>query len=446
MDRRANQQTNRWHIRLQNPLAVQDRRMATPFSSQVEREKLPLDKDWKKDLEAHSPVEVLADREASSVARWLRTHPGVKLISRDRAGAYAEGAKRGAPRAKQVADRFHLLVNLREAIQDSLTRHQDRLPMIAGERAEPPPSSPERAGAPASGTSPRAKSPQERAHDERGGPEPAAEHGRILTAAERRRQVSRTNRLARYEQVVTLSHQGFSERAIARQMHISRQVVHRFVSAGRFPERAQAGKRQSKLDPFLPTLRHRWEQGCRNGLQLAREIQAQGYSGSASLVCHVIGDWRANSPRPPKRERGRERQAAPPVRRRLSPRQASWLFVKEHEQLTADQVVLIERVCQADADLHQLYQLGQDFVTMVKQRQSKRLAPWLARAQRSACVELQGFAFGIKRDYAAVKAGLSLPWNQGQLEGQITRLKLLKRQMYGRARFDLLRLRVLSRA
>ncbi len=127
-------------------------------------------------------------------------------------------------------------------------------------------------------------------------------------------------------------------------------------------------------------------------------------------------------------------------------RQASWVFVKDQAQLTADQRALIECICQEHTTLQQLYQLGQDFVQMVKQRQVRQLDGWLAQAQQSSSVELRGFASGIKRDYTAVQAALSLPWSQGQVEGQITRLKLLKRQMYGRARFDLLRLRVLSTA
>jgi transposase len=235
-------------------------------------------------------------------------------------------------------------------------------------------------------------------------------------------------------------------RAIARQLHISRKVVHRSVSAEAFPERVPTGRRQSKLAPYLPYLRQRWEQGCHNGLQLAREIQAQGFRGSASLVGKLTGDWRARLPGPPERVRGKKRQAAPPAKRRLSPRHASWLFVKDQQQLTADQRALIERICQTHADLQELYQLGQDFVQMVKQRQARRLAPWLARARKSSSAELQGFASGIKRDYAAVQAALSLPWSQGQVEGQITRLKFLKRQMYGRAQFDVLRSRVLRRA
>jgi transposase len=229
-------------------------------------------------------------------------------------------------------------------------------------------------------------------------------------------------------------------------LHVSRQLVHRFVTAGTFPERAASSRRQSKLDPYLPYLRQRWEQGSHNGLQLAREIQAQGFRGSASLVGQLLSDWRARLPEPLERVRGKKRQAAPPAKRQVSARQASWLFVKSKEQLTADQQELMKRICQANADVQELYQLGQDFVLMIKQRQPKRLDPWLARAQKSASGELRGFASGIKRDYAAVKAALSLPWSQGQVEGQITRLKYLKRQMYGRAHFDLLRSRVLHRA
>jgi transposase len=122
------------------------------------------------------------------------------------------------------------------------------------------------------------------------------------------------------------------------------------------------------------------------------------------------------------------------------------LFITPKEQLTAEQQQLLERTCQATADLQELYGLGQDFVLMVKQRKPRRLDHWLLRAQRSASVELRGFASGIKRDHAAVKAALSFVWSQGQVEGQITRLKMLKRQMYGRAHFELLRSRVLRRA
>jgi transposase len=397
------------------------------------------------DLQAHCPVEVLPDREADTVVRWLRAHRGVKIISRDRAGAYAEAATRGAPRARQVADRYHVLVNLRDTIKGTLTRTSGSLPEMAAERGEsrattqPTMAAPQASYAPAETAS--QTEPAGVPQDQR-----EASGARSLTVAEQRRQIRRAHRLARYEQIIALHRAGLSLRAIARHLHVSRKVVHRAVRAGTFPERAPTGRRPSKLDRYLPYLRQRWAEGCHNGSQLARELETQGFRGSASLVRRLTGDWRARLPGPAERVRGKKRQAAPPVKRRLSPRHASWLFVRDPQQLTADQRALIERICHTNTDLQDLYQLGQDFVQMVKQRQARRLDGWLIRAHQSALVELRGFASGIKRDYAAVKAALSLPWSQGQVEGQITRLKLLKRQMYGRAHFEVLRSRVLRRA
>ena len=229
------------------------------------------------DLQAHCPVEVLPDREAATVVRWLRAHRGVQIISRDRAGAYAEAATRGAPRARQVADRYHILVNLRDALKGTLARTSGSLPEVAAERGEPRASS-----QPAMASLQASRAPEDTApQDERAGApqdQREASGARPLTIAEQRRQISRASRLARYEQIIALHRQGLSQRAIARHLHVSRKVVHRSVRAGTFPERVPTGRRQSKLTPYLPYLRRRWEQGCHNGRQLAREIQAQRIS------------------------------------------------------------------------------------------------------------------------------------------------------------------------
>ena len=396
------------------------------------------------DLQAHCPVEVLPDREADTVVRWLRAHRGVKIISRDRAGAYAEAATRGAPRAKQVADRYHILVNLRDAIKGTLARKSGSLPEMIAERGEPHSSFQSAMGSLEASRAPDGTAPE----DERAGApqdQREASGARPLTVAEQRRQISRANRLVRYEQIIALHRQGLSQRAIARQLHVSRKVVHRSVSAGTFPERTPTGKRQSKLDPFLPYLRKRWGRAvttaCNSHVNCgSKDFADQPRWSASSLVpgehAYRIGGAGARQ----------ETAGGTPCQARLTPRQASWLFVKDQAQFTTDQRALTQRICHTNADLQELYQLGQDFVQMVKQRQARRLDGWLARAQQSSSVELRGFASGIKRDYAAVKAALSLPWSQGQVEGHITRLKFLKRQMYGRAQFDVLRSRVLRRA
>jgi transposase len=365
------------------------------------------------DLEARCPVDLLPDREAASVARWLREHPGVKLISRDRAGMYAEGAKRGAPRAKQIADHYHLLVNLRDTLKDALACHQDSLPVVE-ERGKPADSLPEEPAQPAPAAPLPVPAPPK---PEAGEALASSAETPKLSAAQRRRQVSRANRYARYQQIQALAQAGVSQRAIARQLHLSRGCVRRYVTATSFPERTLPGKRQSKLDPYLPYLRQRWEQGCHNGRQLAQEIENQGFRGSASLVRLLIGGWRASLPAPEPGGRSSKRRTPPPAPRRVSARQASWWFVTPPEQLTDAQRVLLERVCQANATLQELYQLGQQFALMVKQRRPRRLDPWLRRVSQSSSTDLHGFASGIKRDYAAVKMALSVQWSQGQVEG-----------------------------
>jgi len=190
------------------------------------------------DLEARCPVDLLADREAASVARWLREHPGVKLISRDRAGMYAQGAKRGAPRAKHIADRYHLLVNLRDTLKDALAGQQDSLPVVE-EHGKPASLSPAEPAQPTAATAVPDQGPPRQAVGEAGA---VAAETPQLTAAQRRRQVSRANRYARYQQILALARAGLSQRAIAGQLHLSRGCVHRYVTAESFPERAQPGQ------------------------------------------------------------------------------------------------------------------------------------------------------------------------------------------------------------
>jgi transposase len=264
--------------------------------------------------------------------------------------------------------------------------------------------------------------------------------------AESVRQVRRGKRYERYQAVVELHHHGLGRRAIARQTGLSRNTVHRYLQAGTFPEQRVRPKRRSLLDPYLPYLRERWGAGCQNAAQLARELQDRGYRGSPTTLRALISDWRASSPSSARRTSGPKRTTPAPSRRRLSSRQASFLVVKQPEALAPTQQRYLEQICQASDELKRVYDLTQQFVSMVRQRQAEQLDAWLSHVKGQGHHELIGFASGIKRDDAAVRAGLSRVESNGQVEGQITRLKYLKRQMYGQAKFDLLRLRVLHAA
>jgi transposase len=273
---------------------------------------------------------------------------------------------------------------------------------------------------------------------------------RPLTAPEWRRNVSREKRYALYEDVRALRRQGLSHYAIADTLGISRPTVRRFLAAEQFPERLAGPKRQrqSIVAPYLPFLRERWQAECHNGRQLFREAKARGYAGSPAQLERVTTQWRKDLPPSPPASKGlpRPTPVTAPKRQRLSSQKASWLFVLPKEKLTAQQQRQLNQMCQASEELSTAYALSREFLGLLKERRAYELKDWIREAKNSEVTELKSFAKSVQQDYAAIYAACSLPWSQGQVEGQINRLKCIKRQMYGRAQFDLLRLRVLHAA
>jgi len=369
------------------------------------------------DLHRRLPVDLLPDREAETLANWLRTHPGVQIVSRDRGGNYAQGIREGAPGAIQVADRFHLLKNLGEAVQDLLTRH-----LLAGRRKL------------------AAKSSQETSQKEVTGPpikQPIKASPKLAAIQEAREE----ERLARYEQVIALRAQGWSHQAIADRLGMGESTVQRWVKEGQFPKR-KAREQSSQLDPFLPYIQQRRTQGCYTMVQLHRELRERGYQGSYAGMRHIL---LRVFPKEQKWQRiPANKQQDPSIS--LSPREAMRLFLRQPDQLTEKEQAVIEGLCQMHEEVAVAYQLVQQCALMLRTRTGGQLDAWLEKVAQSPLSDLHPFAKGIRSDIEAVEAGLILPWSNGQTEGQITRLKLLKRQGYGRANFQMLRKRVLYRA
>jgi transposase len=383
------------------------------------------------DLERQRPVDLLPDRTAETLAAWLKEHPGVEIISRDRAGAYADGATQGAPDAVQVADRWHLLSNMREAVQRLLDRHHKSLPALRLPQAQAGQSEP-----PHSLVEPETK--------------PAAPESDVqLTQAERIRQERRARRLDRFSQVIALRQRGVSLRAISEQLGVDRRTVRRYMAADAFPEIAKRKPRPSLLDPWKPYLRQRWDEGCHNGSRLLSEIKSQGYRGSRSLLRAWVADLRKTvvppaQPAAVTAEAQPTPTALPAAERRLSAKQAAWLIVKPPADLTVEEQEALAKMRQASAEIEQAYSLAQTFGQLVRERRYQEFDHWVAAAQATEIRELKSFAAGLLRDKSAVVAALSLSWSNGQVEGQVNRLKLIKRTMYGRANFDLFRQRVLD--
>jgi len=361
-------------------------------------------------LESHRVVDLLPDRQAETAARWMYQQPDLAVVSRDRGGEYASAAREGAPQAIQCADRFHVVKNLTEAVQVLLARCQAE---ILAEKKQDEPS-----------------------QDEQDKPIISIEEWRPPEPAhvEKVRLARRAGRYARYQQVVELRQQGIKPQDIAQQLGLSDRTVHRWLAAKAFPEAKKRRKRQSSFDAFAPYVLKRWQDGERNGLALWREIKAQGYTGTERSVYRHLETLK----------QAEVRAALNPARvQKYSVNTAIWLFVRDPKKLDEIEREDLAAFCQASAPLKKAYDLLQDFLSMVHKREGQRLDAWLAKVAESGLAELQSFAAGVEKDKDAVQAGLTWPINNGMVEGHVTKLKLIKRQMYGKAGFALLRQRVL---
>jgi transposase len=380
------------------------------------------------DLERHRPIDLLPDRSAETLATWLREHPGVEVITRDRSTEYARGASLGAPQARQVADRFHLVKNLREALERLLDRHRTSFRGLVLPRAGS--AIPEGPSLPAAAQRrPARRSPAE------------------ATA----RQARRAERQARYQQVQTLHAQGAKIKHIARQLGLSRGTVYRYVRSASDPTATQWRRQPSMLDAYLPYLYARWQAGCENGLQLWRELQQRGYPGTRKMVATWVAQQRQTPAKTgphkyqqPAQQAQKEQARQQEQERTPSARQLSYFLLREPSSLNEAEQAVLQGLQDGCADVAAAYPLAQEFLRMVRQRRGERLEAWLAAVAASGLVDLVNFAAGVERDKAAVVAGLSESWSNGPVEGQVNRLKLKKREMYGRANFDLLRQRVLA--
>lgn len=382
------------------------------------------------DLERRQPIKLLSDRTAESLAAWLREHPGIDVISRDRAGAYADGARQCAPDAIQVADRFHLLANVGELLERVLGSRRTALREAAAavDRTLAQDQQPVMDNA----TAP--------------GPPPGKRH------VQQGREERRAQRLARYDAVIALHQEGHSHAAISRQTGLGRRTVRRYLRAGAFPERSAAPARPTMLAPYEAYLRARWMEGCHNAHQLWREIWSQGYAGQAANVRRYLARWRPAPGHPgptARQDQPGDTPPTPPVRQPTPvppPRQARWLLLRATEPLTPDERAYRMALLDTEPTIGEVQQLVADFEALVRRRDAPGLIVWLERADASSVPEVRSFATGLRRDRAAVDAALSSPWSNGQTEGQINRLKVLKRQMYGRAKLDLLEKRFLYAA
>lgn len=368
-------------------------------------------------LRTHKIIDLLPERSVDSVVAWLEAHPGVGIVSRDRGGVYGDGATQGAPLATQVCDRWHLLKNLGEAVEDYLIRARIRLPDIASP-ADTSASAQAASGAPT----------QER---------PLTTYS-ATPAQQGKTQARLLRKWKLYERIHELHAGGMSLRKIGEELGLARGTVRKyFRQAPEPPLPTPRPLRASKLDPYEDYILTRLAQGCLNAAQIHREITAMGFSGGPSNVKAYVAHLRKSSA-----------EGATPLKRSqraqaLSPRSLRWLLTRERKYLDEEEQAQLDRLLVVSPEVQTVHALLHTFLALVRERKHQQLRGWMEEANKSGIAELKSFVAGVERDYDAVKEALRLTWSQGPTEGKVNKLKPIKRMMYGRAGFRLLRQRLL---
>ncbi|MFC5537608.1 ISL3 family transposase [Rhodocytophaga aerolata] len=363
------------------------------------------------DLQTHRPIDLLPDAKLETVESWFKEHPGIAIVSRDRDTTFAEAARKGAPSAIQIADWWHLLQNLGDALKRMLEMnagglHATAVAMTDIEKQE------------------KEKNREQALQKQMVVQEEPVGKSQVL-----------------HKQVKELYSEGWSMRKIAKHLQISRQTVKRYSLLEKVPKKrySQASTRRLLTNEQIVYLAKRWAEGDVNAKQLWKELKQEGYQGAPASIYRAVAYFPPRASAPIDEEM--LKKAIPPV----SARSAMWLMMKGKEKLSDRKQQLLAFLLTHHEQARMAYPIAQQFIDMVKNRKAAELDTWLIQAKESGIAQLRQFAGGVQRDYQAVHAALSMEWSNGQVEGQINRLKLIKRQGYGRAKLELLKKRVLYR-
>lgn len=356
------------------------------------------------DVEAGCVVDVLPGRTAEPLAAWLAGHPRAEVICRDRATAYTRAVREAAPDALEVADRWHLLQILSAAVEKTCHQHRACLRKHAEEEVV-------------------TKVPEPVLLEL---PPPELPRTQII---ERTRH--------RYEDIHRLVDKGWTISAIARRLDLDldRKTVRRFRDTALDELLASAHERRPNgvLEPFKPCLNARFTEslGQVDGRRLFLELRERGYRGSIQVVRKHLAALRAGT--------------AEPVRADIpSPRKITSWIMRPRDTLTDSQEKRLLEVRLACPDITRACDLARTFADLLRHQRGQLLMEWIRQAEQDAPKPMQSFAGSLRHDLDAVTAGLTLAWSSGVVEGHVNRLKTIKRAMYGRASFDLLRTRVLT--
>jgi transposase len=359
------------------------------------------------DLERRKPIALLPDRSQQTVIQWLKCHPTITIVARDRSKEFAAAITQALPHAQHVADRWHLAKNLTEHLDKVVSRRWKHLTKAGGESEMP------------------------------AAPLP------VSTAARRPRQASGE---ARYHQVLALREAGLPTGTIAKRLGVGQRTIQHWLAHEHGPYARPRKPRRSPLDWSTRYLRQRWEAGEHNGLVLWEELKAQGYTGSRSSVYRRLAKFREH-PRQRAKPASLEAESVPrsPFEDVTPGKVVGWMLARPGE-LRPEAQAQLDQITQLDDTLAQARELTHGFLDLIRHHSAQGLGTWLKDVRASTVREFLTFARSLERDKAAILAGLTLPYSTGPVEGHINHLKLIKRQAYGRAGLSYLQHRFLQAA
>ena len=364
------------------------------------------------DLVTRRPIEVLNERSVSSLRPFLAAHPEVEAVCRDRDPRYAEAIRWEVPDATVVLDRWHLIRNLVDAFERFVAQHHRAwLKTLRHHHAAA-----------------TAETDGDAASDHDGGWVDAP----ITEASPKQRQRRRLNqqrRQQRYNDIRDLHDKGLNRAAIAHRLQLDRGTVANYLQRGGPPSDTRVPRTPTLLDPYLPHLAKRWQEGCRNAARLHREIQQQGYTGSVRTVMRRVRAWRKHAPAatPP-----------PPAPALPSPRTLAWALLQE-PPLTEPLNILVALA----PDAATAAELARTGLTALRHQDLDGWNAWQDAVAASDVTQLKRFLRGLQNDRDAVTNAFLTTLSNGPTEGHVHRIKLIKRTMYGRASFQLLRNKIL---
>ena len=358
------------------------------------------------DLEERRPIDLLPDRTASTLKKWLLAHPGVKIVSRDRSGAYAEGTRQGAPKVIQIADRWHLLKNLKEALQKLIEKSSKEV---------------------------RETSWYFEGIEKQKNLVVEMEQKKRKMGCQEKKSSMQTRYSLIFSEVKKLHAQGLGKKTIARKLCMSRNTVKRYLRYEEYPGKSLPEVKANSARMHYQRIRELWENGEKSVKKIWDILTADGHDVSRPSVYYVTTKFKET----------KTRVSLMPVIN-WNARKLSGLLLQYQNEMKANEYRYIKKLCQIQPKIGNARKLSLGFRSMLAKRKGERLRTWIKSCKESGIIELSSYARTIKRDYAAVKAAATYDWSNGQVEGQVNRLKNIKRQMYGRAGFELLKIRVLD--